>query len=375
MRAARLGIVLGVLLAGIGAPAAHGDSATGPVITNVQMSTHHVSVSGLGLATVDVTAHITSDVPVTSAYSGCFDSDTPVAVFEHVSGASLITPRLTFPLTLTTGSSTDGDWTAVASVTSGWDGTWRLLGINIGDGPGDNGMDCFSPQYTWMPTQAEQSSYLLVVTGSNRPVITVTWSPYVAPVDAYAPTFVGRVRLQDGTPVAGRSVVESNTCSLANGGHLYEGWQPWTTDARGGFRDNYTLTWTHCFRLVDHATGGSGRIEYADLMVRAPRAALVTANVNATTVTAGRYIDVTGIVTPGDFQTALHVQRYVGGRWVDVATRPTFAFTRGFATRYRFHFAATPRGKQAFRVLFPAQLEQDESFLAAHSRTMTVLVR
>jgi hypothetical protein len=325
--------------------AAPAGAASTTTVSDVTLSTNAVSVSGLGVALVTVSAHITSPTPAMSGV-GCGNANDPSVMMTRTSVGGQATRPAWFPLLLTAGTETDGIWTATVSVSAAWDGTWQLATIFAASPPSADAGGASCGDVVWQAPVGDPS-YALAVTGINRPRLTYTWTPDPAPYDATTLTVAGRLTLQDGSPVPGQNVVITATCQ---GGAAEDAT---VTDATGRFTAVRTMNGVLmvCIDVTSYLAAGAGQIQYAHAVLIAPRLVKLSAAIAPPRVVLGRSVDVGGSVlgTLLNYRATLQLQRYAAGRWHDV-----HAHFRTDGSRYRFHTIPPARGNVRYRVYLPA---------------------
>jgi hypothetical protein len=343
--------------------------SSGPAADSVSLSTNAIATTGINVVSVTVSAHLTSPTPLTTG-PACGNAHEPLVVFTRVSGAGGAAGPVSFPLTLVTGSVTDGTWTATPEVTAGWDGVWRLSAIYLETPPGpDTGGGSPCGDVVWQPP-AGSNAYDLVVTGSNRPQFTYTWTPNPAPASATSLTVSGRLALQDGTPIADQHVHVTPSCFATGPTDTV------VTDAMGRFtatRPRNIMALEVCMNAFTDIEASGGQVVYADAILVAPLKAQLTASALSSRVNLGRTIDVTGRVRGAllGYPGILQLQRYAAGRWHDV-----HAWFRTDGTNFRLRTRPPVRGNLRYRVYLPAHSDRSSGAnLTAISTALTIGVR
>ncbi|MET0520746.1 MAG: hypothetical protein ABW156_02045 [Jiangellaceae bacterium] len=157
------GALTGVLVAGgpLPAGAAVPDDTTPPQVQGVSFSRESVAVSGLSLIPVRVSVRLTDPSGVVPARPGLHPA--PGLTLGPVPGfQSLLRPALT----RTSGTATDGVWSATVNVPSTWHGSVRVTSIDAVDAAGN----VRSGALTGAP------SPVLRVNGTHRPVLTFDYA-------------------------------------------------------------------------------------------------------------------------------------------------------------------------------------------------------
>ena len=358
MPTARLALIPSLALCLAVAVATPAHAATS--VDSVTMSTNSVAASGAAVATFTVSAHLTSDQPITSSQDACFPTYYPLVVFR-ATGTTIANGIQAAHLSLGSGTTTDGTWTATVHVTSGWAGNWRLAGIYVGGA----GMCSDNVPFDWQPASTTDPAYALHVNGSNTPRITYAFSPSPAAWTATSVGITGHALLQNGAPIAHVTVV----LAVENGCGDYSSprGQSVTTSANGTFTATVPVgMFLGCLSIDATPSGAThDEVNYLTRNFYPERRVHLTASVYPTRVRLGRYVDISGVIGQAvvDAHCVLHLQRYAAGTWHNVPatlrvgqqTAQTINGQQVYTEPYRFHTAPPAPGNVRYRVYFPSQ--------------------
>jgi hypothetical protein len=176
---------LGISLVAV-TPAAAADT-TPPELVDVSLSTDAVSVAGLNFKRVTILVHLTDDTGVVE-YRLPDDEFTPfVSLTRDKPGG-----HDTRPLSRSSGTRTDGVWTADVLMPSTYDGTWRVSRVRAED-DSSNVLDVDPATIGIVRT--------LEVTGTRQPHLTLDFLPARPSGRARAH---GRLTTDTGRPISGR---------------------------------------------------------------------------------------------------------------------------------------------------------------------------
>ncbi|MFI5832607.1 hypothetical protein ACIA5A_02895 [Micromonospora sp. NPDC051300] len=344
--AATLLLLPGGIVVGAPAASAAADQAP-PVLVGITVSPDAVSVSGVDLVPVTVSAHLTDETGVER--SGEMDgSNLPAVTLQRAGGGEDSTQGV--ELALTSGTPQDGTWSATVQVPSTWDGEWRVSRLVAVDGA-SNRLDV-----------APSTDSKLTVTGTHKPAVTMRFVP--DPLVGDGPlTVEGRFYYQDtGKGIGDQPIYfgQDNLCveypSPPNG----------TTRADGTFSRVYPkgLGVLHCVGILRPSnvsiapsfivgTGNFPRVRPA-----------VTIKASSTTVAPGKKVTFTGAVKPaGSSGYRVELQQLRDGTWRKV-TGASIDVTYTLSTR------PTTPGSVRYRVV----TLNDDPALMGVSETVTVRV-
>ncbi|WP_422743587.1 hypothetical protein ACN27B_04275 [Micromonospora sp. WMMD754] len=346
--AASLLLLPGGLVAGAPAASAAADQAP-PVLAGITVSPDAVSVSGVDLVPVTVSAHLTDETGVEP--SGEMDgSNLPAVTLLRAAGADA-TASQSAELSLTSGTPQDGVWSATIQVPSTWDGEWEVSRLVAVDSAA-NRLDVDPPA---------SADTRLAVTGTHKPAVTMRFAP--DPLAGDGPlTVEGRFYDEDTGKGIGNQPIyfgQDNLCvespSPPNG----------TTRADGTFSRVYPRgdDFLHCVGILRPS---DIRIATSFIVVAArhPRVRpLVSVTASSTSVAPGRKVTFTGTVKPSTPDVVL--QQLRGGTWRKVAGASV-----GDGGRYTLSVTPPTAGTFRYRVVAP----KDDPALAGVSETVTVRV-
>ena len=234
------GVLTGVLVAGgpLPAGAALPHDTTPPRIQDISFSRGSVAVSGLRLVPVRVSVRLTDPSGVVPASPGLHP--TPGLTLGPVPGfQSLLRPTLT----RTSGTATDGVWSATVNVPSTWHGMVRVTSVAAVDGAGNvrNG------------AITGARSPVLRVNGTHRPVLTFNYA--LLPGGGFR--VHGRAFFADtGRPLAHKALATSydSGCDLDGGAR-----NDIVTDRRGRYEKSWPdrdVAEAGCVALIGRAAPG-----------------------------------------------------------------------------------------------------------------------
>jgi hypothetical protein len=242
-------LVAGPLPAGAAVPA----DTTPPQIQDVSFSRESVAVSGLRLVPVRVSVRLTDPSGVVPASPG--PHLTPGLTLGPVPGfRSLLRPTLT----RTSGTATDGVWSATVNVPSTWHGSVRVTSVDAVDAAGN----VRSGALTGSP------SPVLRVTGTHRPVLTFDYA--LLPGGGYR--VHGRASFADtGRPLAHTALATANDsgCDLDGGAS-----NDIVTDRRGRYEKSWPgrgAAEAGCVALIGRAAPGQRPTVIAYRVAARPR--------------------------------------------------------------------------------------------------------
>lgn len=317
------------------APAAAAADTTAPQVVDVQLSRARVAVAGLNLVPVTVRVRLTDDTGVRPSWSVNHGRRTPLISLSRVSAPH-------FPesadLHLTSGTATDGVWSATVHVPSTWHGTWQVTEVQAYD-LANNRLD--------VDPSTGGSAPKLEVTGVHQPALTMSFSPN--PVVGDGPVTVrGRAYYKDtGAPIARRRIFlgDDNVCAEGrNTANI-------VTDARGYYSRRYPKGNAGAIFCVGILKPSAVADASSYIVARSnfPRVKYkVAAAAARTSVRAGRNVAVTGSVSPAAQPLRAKLQRIVGRTWRTVGDAPV-------RSSGRFTLTATPPtvGTHTYRVHMP----------------------
>ncbi|HEU5108675.1 MAG TPA: hypothetical protein VFT95_08975 [Micromonosporaceae bacterium] len=185
------------------ARAASAADTAAPELVDVSLSRARVAVSGVRLVPVTLRVHLTDESGVQHVLSPEGFVNSPLARIERISGGE---PRVVgAELALTSGTSTDGVWSAVIQVPSTWRGVWAVTYVTAWDVAFNN---------VEVDPRAVGMERRLRVRGSHLPAMTMRFVP--EPVPAGVPvTMKGRFYYRDtGAPIRNQPIFISfdNMC-------------------------------------------------------------------------------------------------------------------------------------------------------------------
>lgn len=181
-------------------------AGTVPTIASLSVSPTTVAASGLTPATVTVSIRLTSAVALSPSCTlndggqpgsaGAFIMLTRTTPADPRVG-SLVPARTAHALNLTSGSGTDGSWTAQIAVPSTWVGTWRVATV-FACRPNDVTSESVDPD-----TVGHGGAF--TVTGTELPALSMGYRPNPVPWNASTVRVQGRlVNGETGAPLARR---------------------------------------------------------------------------------------------------------------------------------------------------------------------------
>jgi hypothetical protein len=314
---------------GAAAPPAVAAADTPPELKSITLSREDITVSGLNVVLLTVSARLTDDDGVVA--SPYFPGDPyPTVYFGN--------PRVTVYLQLGSGTVRDGVWTGVAPVTSNWGASEQPTRVSAID-TANNSLSV-DPR-TVIDTPAVR------VHSSNEPVLTFTMTPDPVQLGQPVTRTIRAVNRTTGQPwprlpivLTGADGCGADVNAAAN----------IKTDANGVWRDTVADADQNCAWVPAANVPGQypTRIGYVNAYARYQY--VVTAKPAATSVPAGTNVDVTGSVAPAEAGKTVNLQRLYGTTWRTVNTALT-----GDGSRYTV-VATLPRaGAWIYRVQVPAE--------------------
>lgn len=319
-----------------------------PVLQGITVSPDAVSVAGIDLVPVTVTAHLTdeSGVEVVSEVGG---GRAPYIALKRVAGGDPATQGA--ELSLASGTPQDGMWSATIQVPSTWDGQWEVSQLVALDSA-FNRLDVDPPD-----TPATK----LDVTGTHMPAVTMRFAP--DPLVGDGPlTVEGRFYYEDsgeGIPNQPIFFGHDNLCVE------YSATPNGTTNADGTFSKVYPKGdgYLQCVGIL-RPSNVADTPAFIVVASRHPRVKpVVTATASKTTVRTGTKVTFTGTVVPEGYSVNLQQLRNSAWRTVDSAV---------VNDRGGFTLDATPKavGTYHYRVIVPS----DDPELVGVSETIVVQV-
>ncbi|MGC4901797.1 hypothetical protein ACLQ2Y_20935 [Micromonospora echinospora] len=317
------------------------------MLMDVTVSPDAVSVAGVDLVPVTVSAHLTDDTGVVPSTE--MDGTMVPSVALRLVGSDRADGA---ELSLTAGTPQDGTWSATIQVPSTWNGTWEVSRLVAVDAAA-NRLDVDPPA---------SADTTLVVTGTHRPAVTMRLSP--DPLVGDGPlTVEGRFYYEDTGEGIGNQPIffgSDNACwelrSEPNG----------TTRADGTFSRLYPKgdPFVRCVGIV-RPSNTAVAPDYIVVRTLHPRVKpIVAVKANRTTVTPGTTVTFTGMVKPAA-SWQLQLQQLQGRTWRKVAG--TSSNDLG-----AYRMAVTPKtpGTLRYRVVIPNQ----DPALVGVSEVVTVRV-
>ena len=319
-----------------------------PVLKGITVSPDAVSVAGLELVPVTVTAHLTDESGVEVAYD-MGGGRLPYVALKRVAGGDPSTQAA--ELSLTSGTPQDGMWSATIQVPSTWDGQWEVSQL-VAQDSAFNRLDVDPPD---TPTSK------LDVTGTHLPAVTMRFSP--DPLVGDGPlTVEGRFYYEDtGAGIPNQPIFfgHDNLCVE------YSATPNGTTNADGTFAKVYPKGdgYLQCVGIL-RPSNVSNTPAFIVAASGHPRVKpLVTATASKTTVRTATKVTFTGTVAPAALSVNLQQLRNSNWRTVDSAlVNDSGGFTLG----------VTPKavGTYRYRVIVP----NDDPELVGVSETVVVQV-
>ena len=317
-----------LITAGLAAPAK--SDTTPPELHSITFSRETVAVSGLQTKLLVVSARLTDDTEVV---------EQPFFPGQESFPAVRINNRWVV-LSLVSGTKQDGIWTGGVAVTSDWaSGTYEPDQI-------------FARDSSWTLLDIDPSTVIDVpsieVTSSNKPVLTLTFSPQPAVVGGSLTRTVRVIDRDSGQPLQGVPVTVNYDNSCAEGDiRSPDG----LTNASGVYNSTFTNSTAalgHCAWIT------SDNIPEQPATIIAPTYLFpnyrwsVTARPASTSVPAGTNVAVTGTLEPDGSGTEVQLQRLTGSTWRTVNRGTT-------GGENRFSILATPPGvgTYSYRALAP----------------------
>jgi hypothetical protein len=317
--------LVGLLLAA--APPAQADPQPGFTVTDVDLGSPTVAVSGLNLAPVKVTVKAKYTVPEPNE-SRLF------VVLQRQTGSGFPTVLLSSLLPLKSGTVQDGVWEGPVYVPSTANGTFKVTGVQFGQYP-------FPGDFT-EPTPFAGPT--LAVSGHHLPKITASVSPKVVPVGSPYSIRWAVTDAATGKPYGTRITVLlaiDNGCAEDAGGDVVR------TDTNGLVTKAYAAgdaNWLNCLRIMGKP------IDITGLGFVVARSTYVTATPSKTSAPVGSVVPVNGSVGGGPSNCKVWLQRLYGAtQWRSVSSN-------GVRTSGRYTVNAQPayKGLIPYRVYFPA---------------------
>lgn len=315
-----VGLMLGV------APSAQAEPQPGFTVTDVDLGSPTVAVSGLNLAPVKLTVKAKYTVPNPG-------DSTLFVVLRRQTGSGFPTVLLSSLLPLKSGTVADGVWEGPAYVPSTANGTFKVTGVQFG-------------QYSFPGDFTEPTPFAgptLAVTGFNLPKVTASVSPKVVPVGSPYSIRWAVTNAATGKPYGTRITVLlaiDNGCAEDAGGDIVR------TDTNGLVTKSYAAgdaNWLNCLRI-------SGRpVDISGLGLFVARSTYVTATPSKTSAPVGSLVPVNGSVGGGPSSCKVWLQRLYGAtQWRSVSSN-------GVRTSGRYTVNAQPayKGLIPYRVYFP----------------------
>lgn len=356
MRSSRLAVATLAFITGgsLLAPPASANAAADtspPALTGVTASPDAVSVAGVDLVPVTVTAHLTDDTEVAAGALGQEMIRMPYLVLSREVGGRTATEAV--ELELGAGTVQDGFWTATVQVPSTWNGHWEVSEVVAVDS-------------SWNRLAIDPrdlgTTATLDVTGAHLPAVTMQFEP--DPVVGDAPfTVRGRFYYTDtGEGIANQPIFIGEDSQCVEGAIFNA-----RTAADGTFSRAFPAgdPYLRCAGIPrpSNLLFGSSYIVYTAAFP--PVRPTIAAKANPTVVRLGGKLTFSGVVEPTSGYHAIEVQQIRNGMWRTVATGE--AFDQG-----RFTVEVTPKsvGRLQYRVIVP----NEDPELVGVSRTIPVLV-
>ncbi|MEV1144172.1 hypothetical protein [Micromonospora sp. NPDC049799] len=333
----------------VAAPAAVAAADTAPpVLEDITVSPDAVSVAGLDLVPVTVTAHLTDETGV-EKISEAGGGNMPFVVLKRVAGGDPSTQAA--ELSLTSGTPQDGRWSATVQVPSTWNGQWEVSQLVA--------MDSAFNKLEVDPPETPDTG--LDVTGTHLPAVSMRFVP--DPLVGDGPlTVEGRFYYEDtGAGIPNQPIFfgHDNLCVE------YSAEPNGTTNADGTFSKVYPKGdgYLQCVGILRPSN-----VDFTPAFIvvasRHPRVKpVVTATASRTTVVTGTKVTFTGTVAPGGYNAELQELRNSTWRKVDSAL---------INDRGAFTLDITPKavGTHRYRVIVP----NDDPELVGVSETIVVRV-
>ncbi|MFI7578587.1 hypothetical protein [Micromonospora sp. NPDC049497] len=333
----------------VAAPAAVAATDTAPpVLESITVSPDAVSVAGLDLVPVTVTAHLTDETGV-ERISEVGGGNMPFVVLKRVAGGDPSTQAA--ELSLTSGTPQDGRWSATIQVPSTWNGQWEVSQLVA--------MDSAFNKLEVDPPETPDTG--LDVTGTHLPAVIMRFVP--DPLVGDGPlTVEGRFYYEDtGAGIPNQPIFfgHDNLCVE------YSAEPNGTTNADGTFSKVYPKGdgYLQCVGILRPSN-----VDFTPAFIvvasRHPRVKpVVTATASRTTVVTGTKVTFTGTVAPGGYNAELQELRNSTWRKVDSAL---------INDRGAFTLDITPKavGTHRYRVIVP----NDDPELVGVSETIVVRV-
>jgi hypothetical protein len=325
MAALFTGLLVGLFLGA--APPAQADPEPGFAVTDVDLGSPTVAVSGLNLAPVKLTVKAKYTVPQPS-------DNRLFVVLQRQTGVGYPTVLLSTLLPLKSGTVQDGVWEGPVYVPSTANGTFKITGVQFGQYP--LGGDFTEPTPFDGPT--------LAVSGYHLPKVTASVTPRVVPVGSPYSIRWAVTDKTTGKPYGTRITVLlaiDNGCAENAGGDVVR------TDTNGLVTKAYAAgdaNWLNCLRITGNP------IDITGLGFVVARSTYVTAVPSKTSAPVGSVVPVNGSVGGAPSNCKVWLQRLYGAtQWRSVSSN-------GVRTSGRYTVNAQPayKGLIPYRVYFPA---------------------
>jgi hypothetical protein len=332
-----------LITAGLAAPAT--SDTTPPELHSMTLSRATVAVSRLETKLLVVSAHLTDDTGV---------REQPFWPGQEFSPLVRIHSRFV-ALTLTSGTAQDGIWSGGLAVTSDWpSGAYQPLQVVARDTAGNE--LSVDPSTVIDPPSIRVAS-------SNKPVLTLTFSPQPAVVGGNLTRTVRLAEGDTGQPMEGVPVGLGYDSSCAEGDQR-------TPDGRTNSSGVYVTTWTNvtadglnCAWIVTDNVPEQPATRLAPVYNAATYRWSVTARPASPSAPAGTNVTVTGTLAPSGYNLELQLQRrYPDNTWRTV--------NRAQSEGEEFTLVATPPSvaTHSYRVLAPGR----ENRVGATSPVFTI---
>jgi hypothetical protein len=338
-------------------PGTAASAASTPVLVSASLDKTAVAVSGLNVAPVKVTVHLTDPDGICDACRVPSLDASPKAPAATLSAGFNLT--VFAQLTLVSGTATDGVWSGTAPVTARFGGRHlQFIDLVVVD----------LNQNTFDIKPADQGINIGVdVTATHVPNVSVGFVPNPVPYLGTL-TWKGRAYFTDtGAPIANRKLLIGNdvACGIDFFGETWV-----TTNSQGYW--SYTQTKAQDFVRCVFLTPPTKTDYFSTpiFVLRQPRPIfipLVSISLAQTSAPLGTIVTVTGNVIPSYASDTVSLQRQISGVWRTVGTAHIRA-----SGRYTAYAQPASRGVWHYRAVVnpPA----GSGFVEGISRTVTLTV-
>ncbi|MGW1343582.1 hypothetical protein ACWCOV_21220 [Kribbella sp. NPDC002412] len=317
--------LVGLLLTAMPAAQAAPDPAL--AITDVDLGSPTVAVSGLNLAPVKLT--------VKAKYTGeTGGSTTLFVILERQGGTAWPRTLWSSLLPLKSGTVADGVWEGPVYVPSTANGTFKVTGVQFG-------------QYPFPGDFSEPTPYdgpALAVSGFHLPKITAAVSPRIVPLGSPYSIRWAVTDSATGRPYGTRITVLlaiDNGCAEDAGGDVVR------TGTDGIVTKAYTAadaSWVNCLRITGKPTDITGK------GLGVARSTYVTAAPSKASAPVGTVVPVNGSVGGGPANCKVWLQRLYGAtQWRSVSSNAV-----RLSGRFTVNAQPAYKGLIPYRVYFPA---------------------